>query len=69
MLVCLGMDLSWNILGLAVEFVPKVCAGLHPRPDGTCATGLMELLGAWVLLVPVTSGVAADLVSSSPLTL
>ena len=47
---------------------------LHPRsaqgtgtdrPEGTLATGVVEFLGAWVLLVSVTSGVGADFVSSS----
>jgi hypothetical protein len=50
---------------------------LHPRsaqgtgtdrPEGTLATGVVEFLGAWVLLVAVTLGVVTD-VSSSPLIL
>jgi hypothetical protein len=54
-------------VGLAVEFVPKVCSGHQLRLEGTCATGQVEFLGAWVLLVPVTPGVGANVVSSSPL--
>jgi hypothetical protein len=41
----------------------------RPRPEGTCATGQAQFLGAWVPLVPVTSHVGADFVSSSPLVL
>jgi hypothetical protein len=58
----LGVELS-----LAGEFAPKVCSG--PRPEGTCAPGLAEILGACVLLVPVTFSVGSDVVSSSPLIL
>ena len=69
MLEHLGVELPLGVVGLAVEFAPKVCSGHWPRPEGTCATGQVEFLGAWVLLVPVTPGVGADVVSSSPLIL
>ena len=50
----LGVKLPLGVVGLAVEFVPKVCSD---RLEGTCATGLAEFLCAWVPLVPVTPGV------------
>ena len=65
----LGVELPLGVVGLAAEFVPKVCSGHWLRPEGTCATGWVEFLGAWVLLVPVTSGVGVDVVSSPPLIL
>ena len=34
------------------------------QTEGTHATGRAEFLGAWVSLVPVKSGVGADVVSS-----
>ena len=55
-------------MGLATEFTHKVCSGHRPRLEGTHATGRAEFLGAWVPLIPVTSGVGADVISSSPLT-
>ena len=48
----LGVELPLGVVGLTVEFVPKVCSGQPPRPEGTHATGLVEFLGTWVLLVP-----------------
>jgi hypothetical protein len=39
------------------------------RLEETCATCWAEFLGTWVPLVPVTSRVGADVVSSSPLIL
>ena len=63
MLEPLGVELPLGVLGLAVELEHQL------RPEGTHATGRLEFLGAWVLLVPVTSGVGADVVSSSPLIL
>ena len=37
---------------------PRSAQGAGPdRLEGTCATGLVEFLRAWVLLVPVTSSV------------
>ena len=65
----LGVDLHLGVVGLAAEFEPKVCSGHRPRLEGTRATGLVEFLGAWVLLVPVTSGVGVDVVFSSHLIL
>jgi hypothetical protein len=65
----LGVDLPLGVVGLAEEFAPKVCSVHQPRPEGTCATDWMEFLGAQILLVPVTSSVGADVVSSSPLIL
>ena len=65
----LGVDLPVGIVGLAAEFMPKVCSGHQLRSEGTCATGCAQFLGTWVLLVRVTSSVGADDVPSSPLTL
>ena len=65
----LGVELPLGVVGLAAEFEHKVCSGHWPRLEGTCATGWAEFLGAWVPLVPVTSGVGKDVVSSSPLIL
>ena len=39
MLEHLGVELPLGVVGLAVEFVPKVCSGHQLRPEGTCATG------------------------------
>ena len=68
MLKCLGVELSLCIVGLAVEFKPKVCSGCLLRPEGTHATGQVGFLGPWILLVPVTPSVGTD-VESSPLVL
>jgi hypothetical protein len=68
-LECLGVDVPLGVMGLAAEFEPKVCSGHCLRLEGTCATGWVEFLGAWVLLVPVTSSFMADVVFSSPLIL
>ena len=65
----LRVELFLGIVGLAVEFALKVLSGHGLRPEGTCATGWVDFPGAWVLLVPVTSGFGADVVSSSPLIL
>jgi hypothetical protein len=65
----LGVDLLLGIVELAAEFVPKFYSGHWPRSEETYATGWVEFLGAWVLPVPVTSSVGADVVSSSPLIL
>ena len=69
MLECLRIHLPPGFVGLAVEFATKVCSGHWPRPEVTHATGWVEFLVARALLVPVTSGVGADVVSSSPLIL
>ena len=69
MLECLGVELRLNVVGLAAELASKVCSGHRPRLEGTFATDLAEFPGAWFPLVPVTSGVGADVVSSSPLIL
>ena len=63
------MELPLGVVGLAVEFVPKVCSGRRYRPEGTCATGWAEFRRAWVPLVPGTPTVGTDVVSSPPLTL
>ena len=60
MLEHLGVELPLGVVGLAVEFAPKVCSGHWPRPEGTGATGWTEFLGALVLLVPATPNVGAD---------
>ena len=65
----LEVELLLGVLQLAVELVTKVCSGHHPRPEGTCTTCHEEFLCAQVPLGPVTSGVGADIVSSSPLIL
>ena len=57
------MELPLGVVGLAAEFVPKVCSGHWPSLEGTSATGQTEFLGAWVPLVPLTSGVGVDVVS------
>ena len=67
MLECLGVELLLDVVGLAVEFLPKVSSEHWLRTKGTHATGWVELLG--VPLVPITSGVRVDVVSSSPLIL
>ena len=69
MLEHLGVELPLGFVGLAEEFVPKICLGHWLRLGGTRATVQVELLGAWVPLPPVTCGVGADDVSSSPLIL
>ena len=69
MLEHLGVEFALSVVGLTVEFAPKVCSGHCPRPKGTCATGWVEFLGAQVPLIPVTSRVGAAVVSSSPLVL
>ena len=65
----LGVELPLSVVGLAVEFAPKVCLGHWPRQGGTHATGQAEFLGAWITLFPVTSSFMADVVFSSPLIL
>ena len=42
----LGVELPLGVVGLAVEFMPKVCSGHRLRLEGTCATGQVEFLGA-----------------------
>ena len=69
MLEWLGVELPLSVVGLASELVPNVCSGHRLSVEGTCATGWAEFLGARVQLVPVTSGVGADVMSSSPLIL
>ena len=68
-LECLGEEIFLGVVGLAVELAPKVCSGHRPRQEGTCATSQADFLSAWVPLVPVTSGVGAEVVSSSSLIL
>ena len=62
----LEMELPLGVMGLTAEFMPKVCSGHQPRPEGIHATGQEEFLGPWVLLFPVTSSLGADVVPSSP---
>ena len=61
----LGVDLPLGVVGLAAEFPPKVCSGHQTTLEGPLTTGQAEFLGAH--LVPINSGVGADIVSSSPL--
>ena len=42
------MEFPLGVVGLAAEFVPKLCSGHLPKPEGTHATGQVEFLGAWV---------------------
>ena len=65
----LGVDLPLGVVGLAAEFPPKVCSGHQTTLEGPLTTGQAEFLGTWVPLVPVTSCVQADVLSSSPLIL
>jgi hypothetical protein len=69
MLEHLGVGLPLVVMGLATEFVSKVCSGHRPRLGGTHTTGQSEFLCAWGPLVSFTSGVGADVVSFSPLIL
>jgi hypothetical protein len=63
----LGFEPPLGAMGLGVEFTPKVN---WSRLEGTQATGQVEFLCLWVLLVPVIpSGVGPDVVSYSPLIL
>jgi hypothetical protein len=65
-----GMELPLSVVGLAVEFGPRVCSGLWPRPEGTHDSGQAGFLCPWIPLVSVTpGGVGTDVVSSSPLIL
>ena len=57
-----GVELPLGFVGLAAEFVPKVCSGHQLRLEGTCATGQVEFLGAWVPLDLVTPGVGTNCV-------
>ena len=34
MLELLGVELPLGVVGLAVEFVPKICSGYWPRLEG-----------------------------------
>ena len=68
MLEHLGVELLLVVVGLATEFMLKVCSEHCPRLEGNHATGWVEFLGAWILLVSVTPCVGVD-VSSSPLNL
>jgi hypothetical protein len=68
-LECLGVDFLLCVVGLAAQLTSKACSGYWPRPEGTCAIGQAEFLGAWVLQVLVTSDVGADVMSLSPLIL
>ena len=65
----LGVELPLSVVRLTVDFVPKVCSGHRPRQEGTPVIGRAEFLSASVPLVPVTSTVGVDVVSSSPLIL
>ena len=63
------MNLPLGVVGLAMVLTYKVCSEHWPRQEGTCAADQADFLGVWVLLVPVTSCVGADVVSFSPLIL
>ena len=65
MLECLGMSLFSGCCGTGCGVLAQ---GLL-RLEGAPATLSVDFLGAWVPLVPVTSGAVADTVSSSPLIL
>jgi hypothetical protein len=40
------MEISLGVVGLAAEFLPKVCSGHLLRPKGTGATGWVKFLFA-----------------------
>ena len=46
MLEHLGVELPLGVVGLDVEFAPKVGSGHQLKSEGTYATGWVELLGA-----------------------
>ena len=70
-LECLGVELPLGVVGLAAEFVPKVCSGCHPRQTGrkepvplvwqssgipgSCWSQLLLVLGTDVSSSPLTS--------------
>ena len=47
---CLGVELPLGAVGLAAEFVSKVCTGHQPRPERICATGLADFLSAYYFI-------------------
>jgi hypothetical protein len=49
----LGVDLPLAVVGLAAEFGPKDCSGHQPIQEGTCATGRVEFLGAFILCLNI----------------
>ena len=69
MLEHLGVELPLGVVGLAAEFVPKVCSGHWPRQERTCDTAQAKFLGACFPLFPVTPSVGTDDVYSSHLIL
>jgi hypothetical protein len=58
--------------GWLQSLCPRSAQGAGPdRPEGTCATGLVEFLYAWIPLVPVNPGVGdrCCVLTSDPLIL
>lgn len=62
------MKLLMGVVGLAVEFMRKVCSGHLHRLEGTCAIG-QEVAGLLDPTGPVILGVGTDAVFSLPLIL
>jgi hypothetical protein len=60
MLEHLGLEFPLGVVVLFVEFVSNVCSGHWLRLEGAHFPVWVDFLGAWVLLVSVTSGVGAD---------
>jgi hypothetical protein len=56
-------------LGLGAEPVLKVCSAHKLRPKGICALAGQGCLHPWILGVPVTQDLGADVVASSPVIL
>jgi hypothetical protein len=69
---CVRVHVSGSFSGFCGTGCSVHAQGLlraEAQTEGTRATGQVEFLGVWVLLVTVTSGVVSDVVSSSPLIL
>ena len=69
MLEHLEVELPLGVLGLGAEPVLKVCSAHKPRPKGICALAGQGCLHPWILGVPVTQDLGADVVASSPVIL
>jgi hypothetical protein len=65
MLEHLGVELPLGIVGLAVEFAPKVCSGNLPKQERTFTAGQAGFLCPWIWLVPVIPGVGIDVFLTS----
>ena len=61
--------LPLGVVGLGVKPAPKVCSGNLLKQEGTLPLPGQGFLSLWILGVPVTPGVGADVVASSPVIL